>query len=97
MHELIISKTIRINSSMIAKSWIKFFSGNVLCSYSSIEELSASTFFINFIRFLDNKLNKLLNRWQTYGCKLTNLDDMFANAAKQFVCKYLSLKGQRQN
>lgn len=40
--------------------------------------------------FFANVSNKLTKRCATYGCNERNCPDILANAAKQFVCKYLS-------
>lgn len=56
--------------------------------------LHTSTFALEWV-FVRTS-NKLIRRWQTYGCKFENWDDMFASAAKQFVCKYLSYFQNRQ-
>lgn len=40
--------------------------------------------------FLANVSNRLTSRWATYGWSERNCPDIFANAAKQFVCKNLS-------
>ena len=107
-HELIISSTIRISSSIIAKSWRRSWPPppppSLLFAFISwlleflsrpVDEVSVDGVFvfratIIFVLFLANKLNRLFKRWQTYGWRLLNLEDMLAKAARQFVCKYLS-------